>query len=69
MSNLLHHELLDRLYLITDMFNDYIVEHDSNDILSHEEKQQVCQYLWNLYQTVGERIYEKEQQYNQNNNV
>lgn len=69
MSNLLHHELLDRLYLITDMFNDYIVEHDSNDILSHEEKQQVCQYLWNLYQTVGERVYEKEQQYNQNNNV
>ena len=69
MDNLLHHELLDRLYLITDMFNDYIVEHESNDILSHEEKQQVCQYLWNLYQTVGERIYEKEQQYNQNNNV
>lgn len=69
MSNLLHHELLDRLYLITDMFNDYIVEHDSDDILSHEEKQQACQYLWDLYQTVGERIYEKEQQYNQNNNV
>lgn len=60
MSNLLHHELLDRLYLITDMFNDYIVEHDSNDILSGEEKQAAVQYLWNLYQVVGTRISEKE---------
>lgn len=60
MSNLLHHELLDRLYLITDMFNDYIVEHDSNDILSLEEKQTAIQYLWNLYQIVGARISEKE---------
>lgn len=60
MSNLLHHELLDRLYLITDMFNDYIVEHDSNDILSEQEKQEAVQYLWNLYQIVGSRISEKE---------
>lgn len=58
--NLFHHELLDRLYLITDMFNDYIVEHDSNDILSEQEKQEAVQYLWNLYQIVGSRISEKE---------
>lgn len=63
--NLFHHELLDRLYLITDMFNDYIVEHDSNDILSEQEKQEAVQYLWNLYQIVGSRISEKEE--NENN--
>lgn len=69
MDNLFHHELLDRLYLMTDMFNSYIVEHDSDDILSHEEKQQACQYLWNLYQTVGERIYEKEQTHKEDKDV
>ena len=50
--NLFHHELLDRLYLITDM-------------LSEQEKQEAVQYLWNLYQIVGSRISEKEE--NENN--
>ena len=60
MMNLLYHELLDRLYLITDMYNDYIVEHDSNDILSKEEKEKMCKLLWEQYQIVGNRISNKD---------
>lgn len=56
MTNLFHHELLDRLYLITDMYNDYIVEHNSDDILSQEEKQKMLSLLWEQYQLVGSRI-------------
>lgn len=56
MTNLFHHELLDRLYLIADMYNDYIVEHNSDDILSQEEKQKMLSLLWDQYQLVGSRI-------------
>ena len=54
--NLFHHELLDRLYLISDMYNDYICEHNSDDILSQEEKQKMLSLLWEQYQLVGSRI-------------
>ena len=56
----LHHELLDRLYIITDMYNDYIVEHDSDDILSKEEKQKVLDILHEQYQSVGARRFKEE---------
>ena len=55
----LHHELLDRLYIITDMYNDYIVEHDSDDILSKEEKQKVLDILHEQYQSVGARRFKE----------
>ena len=60
MTNLLDHELLDRMYLITDMFNDYIYEHPS-DILSEEEKERVMTVLSETYQLIGARIGEKEE--------
>lgn len=59
MTNLLHHELEDRLNLITDMYHDYIIEHDSDDLLLPEEKQAMFNLLWEQYQLVGKRIYEK----------
>ena len=58
-TNLLHHELLDRLYLITDMYNDYICEHDSDDILPKEEKEKLRALLWEQYQYVGSKIDEE----------
>lgn len=60
MTNLFHHELLDRLYLITDMYNDYIIEHASDDILSKEEKEAVVRMLWDQYQKVGQRLFDME---------
>lgn len=62
MNNLFHHELLDRLYLILDMYNDYICEHDSNDILSQEEKDNMRSLLWDQYQLVGARISDNEKE-------
>lgn len=59
MTNLFHHELMDRLYLITDMYNDYICEHDSDDILSKEEKEKMRSLLWEQYQLVGQRTSEE----------
>lgn len=56
MTNLFHHELLDRLYLISDMYNSFICEHNSDDILSQEEKQKMLSLLWGQYQLVGSRI-------------
>lgn len=58
-TNLFHHELLDRLYLITDMYNDYICEHDSDDILPKEEKEKLRALLWEQYQYVGSKIDEE----------
>jgi hypothetical protein len=50
----LKHELLDRVYLIADMFENYILEHDaahyptvSNQVLD------ISSRLWKLYQDVG----------------
>lgn len=59
MTNLLHNELEDRLYLMSDMYHDYIIEHDSDDLLSPDEKQAMFKLLWEQYQLVGKRIYEK----------
>jgi hypothetical protein len=56
MTNGFHHELLDRLYIIMDMWNDYIIEHNSDDVLSKEEKQEVMDILSETYQKVGARI-------------
>lgn len=56
MTNLFHHELLDRLYIIMDMYNDYICEHNSDDILPKEEKEKVRSILWEQYQYVGSKI-------------
>lgn len=56
MTNGFHHELLDRLYIIMDMWNNYIIEHDSDDILSKEEKQEIMDILHEAYQKVGARI-------------
>ena len=61
MTSLFYHELLDRLYLITDMYNNYICEHNSDDILSQEEKQKMLSLLWDQYQLVGSRIAEIEE--------
>lgn len=58
-TNLFHHELLDRLYMITDMYNSFICEHDSDDILSKEEKEKMRSALWEQYQLVGARSFER----------
>ena len=55
--NLFHHELLDRLYMITDMYNSFICEHNSDDILSKEEKEKMRSALWEQYQLVGVRSF------------
>ena len=60
-----YHELLDRLYIIADMYNSYIVEHETEDynddkILSKEEKEKMLKLLWDQYQLVGNRIGELE---------
>lgn len=58
--SLFHHELLDRLYTIVEMFDILIVNHENDeDILSSEEKGQMSLVLNDLYQMVGERIYKK----------
>ena len=55
--SLYHHELLDRVYTIFIMYNNLIMDHEnSDDILSHEEKEQMSFVLGDLYQMVGERI-------------
>ena len=59
--NLFHHELLDRLYMITDMYNSFICEHNSNDLLTEEEKDKVLVILWDQYQLVGARITKNEE--------
>ena len=59
--NLFHHELLDRLYMITDMYNSFICEHNSNDLLTEEEKDKVLGRLWDQDQLVGERITKNEE--------
>ena len=58
--NLFHHELLDRLYMITDMYNSFICEHDSDDILSKEEKEKMRSALWEQYQLVGARSFKEQ---------
>ena len=55
--NLYHHELLDRLYMIADMYNSFICEHNSDDILSKEEKEKMLSALWEQYQLVGGKIF------------
>ena len=56
--SLFHHELLDRLYTIVEMFDILIVNHENDeDILNSEEKGQMSLVLNDLYQMVGERIY------------
>lgn len=65
-TNLFHHELLDRLYIIMDMYNSYIVEHDSDDILSKEEKEQMQKLLWDQYELVGQRTFEREEDKQEN---
>ena len=60
MKNLCHHELLDRLYLMCDMYNDYIVEHDSDDILSKKQKEKIRDLIWEQYQLVGAKIDKEE---------
>ena len=59
-TNLFHHELLDRLYMITDMYNSFICEHDSDAILSKEEKEKMRSALWEQYQLVGARSFKEQ---------
>ena len=66
MINYFSHELLDRLYLIASMYSEYIVGHETDNlkddgILYKEEKEKVEKILWDLYQLVGERIAEREE--------
>jgi hypothetical protein len=56
--SLFHHELLDRLYCVMEMYNTLIVDHTNDEeILSSEEKDQMSLVLGDLYQMVGDRIY------------
>ena len=55
--SLLDHELLDRMYIIVDMYNNYIIEHGST-LLTQEEKKTMLSKLWEQYQLVGQRISE-----------
>ena len=55
--SLFHHELLDRLYCVMEMYNTLIVDHTNDEeILSAEEKEQMSLVLGDLYQMVGDRI-------------
>jgi hypothetical protein len=50
----LKHELLDRVYLIADMFEDYIVEHKAAHYPAVTNKvREISSKLWKLYQEVG----------------
>ena len=44
------HELIDRLYMLTDMYNDYICEHDSYEFLPLKEREELRTLLWKQYQ-------------------
>lgn len=56
-----YYELLDRLSCIADNFENNIVNHDSDDILSYDEKMKVCMAIADAYQLVGQRICEVEE--------
>jgi len=55
--SLFHHELLDRLYCIMEMYDALITKHEGDDeILSMDEKEQMALVLGDLYQMVGNRV-------------
>ena len=54
--NLYHHELLDRLHCICVMFEEIILNHNSDDIYSQDEKNSDLMYLSAIYQKIGNRI-------------
>ena len=43
--------------MIADMYNSFICEHNSDDILSKEEKEKMLSALWEQYQLVGGKIF------------
>lgn len=52
-----HHELLDRMWILTDMYENYISNNpETDDIFSQEEKEQMSMFLNETYQMIGERV-------------
>ena len=56
-----YHELLDRLHCMCEIFDVTIINHDSNDILSSEDKNRIISVIADAYQLVGNRICEVEE--------
>lgn len=55
---LAHHEILDRMWILTDMYENYISNNpETDDIFSQEEKEQMSMFLNETYQMIGERIF------------
>ena len=46
------HEILDRTYMIADMFENYVVEHPASESVK-DEVLRVSEKLWDLYQVIG----------------
>lgn len=46
------HEILDRTYMIADMFESYVVEHPASESVK-DEVERVSEKLWDLYQVIG----------------
>ena len=46
------HEILDRTYMIADMFESYVKEHPASEAVK-EEVERVSEKLWDLYQVIG----------------
>lgn len=46
------HEILDRTFMITDMFESYVQEHPASEAVK-EEVERVSEKLWDLYQVIG----------------
>lgn len=46
------HEILDRTYMIADMFESYVQEHPASEVVK-EEVERVSEKLWDLYQVIG----------------
>ena len=54
---LAHHELLDRMWILTDMYERFINDiPETDDIFSQEEKEQMSAFLNETYQMIGERV-------------
>lgn len=54
--NLYHHELLDRLHCVCAMFEEMILNHNSDDIYPRDEKEKDLQLLAGIYTKIGNRI-------------
>lgn len=46
------HEILDRTYMIANMFESYVLEHPASESVK-DEVERVSEKLWDLYQVVG----------------